>query len=101
MAIFGLGVDGKALCETCHLYRVMSNKRNRMEKIGDNGHGTEVGCKTRKSVRFLIGRFGAQNKSNFGGVDLYLGFSVKILQKCQVQHVVSCSFADIWTCPAK
>lgn len=82
----------------------MSNKRNRTEQIGD-GHGAEVGCKTRKNVRFLIGGFGAQNKSmnvNFGGVDLYLGFSVKILQTCQVQHALFASSSiDIQMCPAK
>jgi hypothetical protein len=40
----------------------------------------------KKNVRFLIGGFGAQNKSmnvNFGGVDLYLGFSVKPFKKAK------------------
>jgi hypothetical protein len=55
VAISGVGVNGTTLCEKCHLYRVMSNKGNGMEKIGDNGHGAKVGCKTRKSVRFFNG----------------------------------------------
>ena len=42
MAISGVEVNGTTLCEKCHLYSVMSNKGNGMDKIGDNGTVMEL-----------------------------------------------------------